>query len=188
MPNQMSKAELLRAMQTARVDWESVLAEVGEERMTLAALHGGWSVKDTIGHVAYYERWLQGWLESAVRGQLVVASHRNLLDVDARNALIWEENKDRSLEEILRESKIVFERLYQLVKLLPESDLMSPNAYDRCVIPFWGKSLALWECIADDSYDHYREHTENIRRWLDGETAARASALTKPTYKMRARF
>lgn len=181
MPNPMRKAELLQAMQTARVDWETVLAEVGEARMTVAALHGDWSVKDTIGHVAYYERWLQGWLEAAVRGQLVVASHRDLLDVDARNALIWQENKDRSLEEILRESKIVFERLFQLVKLLPESDLMAPNAYDRSVVPFWGKSLALWECIADNSYEHYREHTENIHRWLAAEMPVRAPLLTEYT-------
>lgn len=177
MPKQMRKAELLQAMQTARADWETVLAEVGEARTTLTALHGGWSVKDTIGHVAYYERWLQGWLEAAVRGQLVVASHRDLLDVDARNALIQQENKDRSLDEILRESQIVFERLFQLVKLLPELDLMAPNAYDRSVVPFWGKSLALWECIANNSYDHYREHTANIRRWLDAEMSARPSLL-----------
>lgn len=170
MAIQMSKAELIRAMQSARAEWESVLAAIGEGQMTLPILHGGWSVKDTIGHVAYYERWLQDWLEAAVRGQVTVASHRDLLDVDARNAIIWDENKDRPLGEILAESRYVFDRLFQIVKLLPESDLMAPYAYDRYVIPFWDKSMALWECIADDSYDHYREHTANIRHWLDAQT------------------
>ena len=169
MAIQMSKAELIREMQSARVEWDSVLAVISENRMTLPVLHGGWSVKDTIGHVAYYERWLQDWLEAAVRGQVSVASHRDLLDVDARNAIIWNENKKRPLSEILDESHYVFDRLFQIVKLLPESDLMAPHAYDRYVIPFWDKPLALWECIADDSYEHYREHTANIRRWLNAQ-------------------
>jgi hypothetical protein len=87
--------------------------------------------------------------------------------VDQRNALIWAENKDRTLRDILDESRIVFDRLLQLVKILPESDLVDPYVYARYVTPFWGKAQPLWECIAGDSYEHYREHTENINRWLD---------------------
>ena len=178
MGNQMNKAELVRAMQSARAEWESVLAMVGEDRMTLPILHDAWSVKDTIGHVAYYERWLQDWLEAAVRGQLVVASHRDLLDVDQRNALIWAENKDRSLGEILNESEIVFDRLLQLVKLLPEADLLDPYRYDRYVVPFWCRTQPLWKCIEGDSYEHYREHTANIRRWLATQTALSETTQT----------
>jgi len=143
--------------------------------MTLPVLHDGWSVKDTIGHVAYYERWLQDWLEAAARGQLIVASHRDVLDVDQRNALIWAENKDRSLREILDESRSVFDRLLQLVKLLPEADLLDPYRYDRYVIPFWSQSQPVWKCIEGDSYEHYREHTSNIRRWLERESVVSRS-------------
>jgi hypothetical protein len=169
MDSSMGKAELVATMRTARSEWEQVLAKIGEDRMTLPVLHGGWSVKDSIGHVAYYEQWLLTWLEAAVRGQVTYASHRDLLDVDARNALVWEENKDRALLVVLTESKRVFDRLYQLVQVLPESDLVVPYAYDRYVIPFWGKSIPLWECIAGDSYEHYREHTANVYRWMGSE-------------------
>ena len=172
MEKPMNKAKLLECMQTARLEWDQILGEIDESRMTQSILHGGWSVKDTIGHVAYYERWVQGWLEAAVRGQVTLASHRDSLDVDARNAIIWGENCDRSLQEILRESKFVFDRLFQLVQVLPEADLIAPYAFDRYVIPFWGRSMSLSECIADDSYDHYREHTANICRWLESENAA----------------
>ena len=172
MENPMNKTRLLKSMRTARQEWDQVLKEIDESRMTQPLLHGGWSVKDTIGHVAYYERWVQGWLEDAVRGQVTLATHRDSLAVDARNAIVWGENKDRSLPEILRESKFIFDRLFQLVQVLPETDLLAPYAFDRYVIPFWGRSMSLWECIADDSYDHYREHTANICRWLESETAA----------------
>jgi hypothetical protein len=169
MESQMTKTALLESMQAARLQWDRILEKVDRDRMTLPLLHGGWSVRDTMGHVAYYEQWLLDWLEAAVRGQVTYASHRDLLDVDARNALIWGENKDRPLSEILTESKYVFDRLFRLVKVLPESDLTIPFAYDRYVIPFWGKSLPLWKCIAGDSFEHYREHTANICRWLDVE-------------------
>jgi hypothetical protein len=104
-----------------------------------------------------------------------------VLDVDARNAIIWRENQNRQLNEILDESKFVFERLLQIVRLLPESDLTDAYAYDRYVIPFWGKSMALWECIAGDSHEHYREHTANIRRGLDMEMTASRSMRTVST-------
>jgi hypothetical protein len=172
MENPKNKTGLLDSMRTARREWDQILREIDESRMTQPLLHGGWSIKDTIGHVAYYERWLQGWLEAAVRGQVTLASHRDSLDVDARNAIIWGENRSRSLQEILRESKFVFDRLFQIVQVLPEADLMAPYAFDRYVIPFWGRSMPLWECIADDSYDHYREHAANICRWLESEAVA----------------
>ena len=177
MASQMTKAALIEQMETARAEWEKALELVGEARMTLAVLHGNWTVKDTIGHVAYYERWLQNWLEAAARAQLTVACHRDVLDVDQRNALIWEENKDRTLQEILAESRRVYDRLLQLVKILPESDLLDPYAFARYVTPFWGKPQALWQCIAGDSYEHYREHTENIYRWLQARELELANAL-----------
>ncbi len=182
METQMTKASLLEALRIARSQWESVLEEIGIECMTLPALHDGWSVKDTIGHVAYYERWLQRWIEAAVRGKVTVASHRDILEVDQRNALIWKENKDRSLKEILDESKYVFDRLYQVVKFLPEADLIDQYRYDRYVVPFWNKPQPLWQCIAGDSYEHYAEHTANIRRWLAEQT----QPADAPVIKQRA--
>ncbi len=168
----MNKAGLLESMRATRLQWDSLIHKLDESEMTLPVLHGGWSIKDTIGHVAFYERWLVDWLEAAVKGQVTLATHRDSLDVDARNAIIWGENQDRPLAEILSESKFVFDRLVQIVQVLPEGDLIAPYAFDRYVIPFWGRSMALWECIANDSYDHYREHIANICRWLEAESAA----------------
>jgi len=169
MERQMSKAILSESMRTVRAEWENALARVGEARMTLAVLHGKWTVKDTVGHVAYYERWLQKWLEAAARGQITIASHRDLLNVDQRNALIWAENRPRALNDILDESRVVFDRLLQLVKILPETDLVDPYAFARYVTPLYGKAQPLWQCIAGDSYEHYQEHTANICRWLDAQ-------------------
>ncbi len=173
----MNKRELLDTMRMERARWDALLAQVDLNQMTEPALHDGWSVKDTIGHVAYYERWLLNWLEAAVRGKVTVATHRDLLDVDQRNAIIYKENKDRTIEDILGESHRVFERLFQLVQTLTEEDLMDAHRFERYVIPFWQKSEPLWQCIAGDSFEHYREHTPAIRDFSEQSRRAAGALL-----------
>ncbi len=160
------KQELLNAMKTERDVWEALLAEVGEARMTMPAINNGWSVKDTIGHITYYERWVLQWLEAAARGQVSVATHRDLLSVDERNAIIFRENRDRPLDWLLGESRRIFDRLFLVVSLLPDDDLVAPHRFDRYVLPFWEESRPLWKCIAANSYEHYREHSASVRAWL----------------------
>lgn len=162
----MNKSQLLEEMRSARWEWEFVLSQVEEALGLEPTMHGGWSVKDTVGHVAYYERWLLNWLEDAVRGKVRAATYRELLSVDERNALIYAENKELSMQDIESSARPVFERLYNLVQTLPEADLNEPFRFNRYIEPIWGRSLPLWECIAGDSYSHYAEHSENIRRWL----------------------
>ncbi|MBI4789144.1 MAG: ClbS/DfsB family four-helix bundle protein [Chloroflexi bacterium] len=169
MKEQMTKTELIERLRTERARWEALLDAVGETRMMEPLWANGWSTRDLIGHVTYYERWLLNWLEAAVRGQVTVASHRDLLDVDQRNALIQAENKDRSLPDLLKDSRSVFERLLQVVQLLPEHDLLDPHRFERYIVPFWEKSLPLWECIAGDSYEHYREHIPSIRELVESQ-------------------
>lgn len=162
----MNKNQLLEQMRSARWAWELVLAEVEPERAEEPSMHGGWSVKDTVCHVAYYERWLLNWLEDAVRGKVRAATYRELLSDDERNALVYAENKGRELGEILQDARGVSERLFSLVQTLPESDLVEQHAFERYVEPIWGENRPLWKCIAGDSSSHYAEHTANIRKWL----------------------
>jgi uncharacterized damage-inducible protein DinB len=171
----MTKAELLQALTAARAEWEAMLAQVGQERMTVPAINDGWSIKDTIGHVTYYEHWVLDWLEAVARGQVVVATHRDLLRVDERNVIIFRENRDRPLHSILEESRQVHERLVLMVRLLPESDLLDPHRFERYVLPFWETGRPLWRCIADNSYEHYDEHRQSIQVWLDCLSALDAS-------------
>ena len=173
----MTKAKLISILHTERTRWDALLDQVGEMQMMEPLWQNGWTVRDLIGHVTYYERWLLNWLEAAVRGQVTVASHRDLLDVDQRNALIQQENKDRTVADLLKESRSVFERLLQVVQLLPEQDLLDPHRYERYVVPFWEKSSPLWQCIASDSYEHYQEHIASIRALLDARPSRHATTL-----------
>ncbi len=172
----MNKQLFLKRMREERENWDGLLAQVPPDRMEQPAINNGWSIKDTVAHILYYERWLLGWLEAAVRGKVTLATHRDLLDVDSRNAIVLEENRRLPLDEVLDESRRVHERLYQVVATLPEQDLLEPQRFARYVEPFWGKAIPLWEAIAGDSYRHYREHAATVRSWLEALPAEQVAA------------
>lgn len=172
-----SKGELLIRLRTARGQWEDLLAQIPPEQMVVPVINNGWSIKDAVSHITYYEGWLLRWLEDAVRGQVTVATHRDGLPVDERNAIVFQENKGRTLQDVLIESTQVFQRLLVLIELLPERDLLDEHRYERYIVPFWGESRPLWRCIAGDSYLHYEEHSATIRAWLARRTGPRAVCI-----------
>src|SRR5512140_2794935 len=106
----LTRKELLSRMRSARAEWERVIAQVPAEQMVIPVINDGWSIKDAVGHITYYERWLLNWLEDAVHGQVTVACHRDTMPVDERNAVIFRENKGRPLQEVIVESSRVFQR------------------------------------------------------------------------------
>ncbi|MFQ5645263.1 MAG: ClbS/DfsB family four-helix bundle protein [Thiogranum sp.] len=162
----MNKAELLDAMQTKRARWETLLAQVGEERMTQAGVEGEWSVKDIIAHVTAYERWVEVRLQSALRGQ-PAQLEADQMDLDQCNAWIFKENRNRPLHDVLAESQQVFQQLLATVQALSDEDLTDPRRLEPFLDPVWTGGLPLWKCIAADSYEHYHQHTPSIRGWLE---------------------
>lgn len=91
-----SKAELLATLRAERVRWEALLAEVDGARMTEPGVEGEWSVKDAIAHITVYERWLVEWLGAARRGAAPAPPETARLELEARNARIFAENRARS--------------------------------------------------------------------------------------------
>lgn len=164
----MDKQQFLETMRSERQRWEAEFSGVGEERLCQPGAAGEWSVKDIIAHVTAYERGLVKWLEAAARGEALVFSVLDHSDVDYRNALIYAENRQRPLEDVLRESKRVFRRLLELIEGLPEEDLLEAERSEWFVRPRWHTSKPLWMCVADDSYEHYKQHIPGLNAWLSG--------------------
>ena len=167
----MNKRELLETMQAERAQWQSLLDEVGTGRMTQAGVAGDWSVKDIVAHVTAYERWLVERLEGARRGEKVEIA-ADQLDLEPRNALIQEEHKAEPLPQVLAESQEVFQQLVALVEELGDEDLMDPDRLGAHLDPAWSENQPLWQGIAADSYEHYRQHVADIRTWLEQQRAS----------------
>ena len=140
-----------------RAEWDRVLAEVGEEQMLEPGLPGGWSVKDVIAHVNWYEQEMVVLLET----RELAGSELWGLPADERNVPIHEQNKDLTLDEVLVESNRVFERLWELTSQLADEDLMEASRFDQ-MPDDWEP----WQVIASNTYEHYQEHIPDIRAWL----------------------
>ncbi len=170
MDDRLDKIKLLTTLRTERTRWETVLAEVGEAQMTQAGVEGEWSVKDIIAHVTAYEAWIVARLDSALRGE-TLRLEIDRLDLEQRNARIFEENRNRPLQDVLAESQQVFQQLLKSVQALSDEDLTDPHRLEPFLDPLWTDGLPVWRCIAADSYEHYSQHIPSIHAWLDKSTS-----------------
>lgn len=157
MSGKMTKESLLQTLQAERVAWDRLLTEVGEARMGLPVLADGWSVADVIAHVSWYEREATGILrERALRGSPWWA-----LPHAQRNAHIHAQNQGRALAEILMEAEVAYAALLAALEAVTDDDLMDATRFAEMPA-----SWQPWQVVAENSYEHYRQHAQEIRAHL----------------------
>jgi hypothetical protein len=162
----ITKAEFLLTLRAERARFEALIDAVGRSRMDMPGVSGRYSMKDIVAHVTTYERALVVWLQEARAGRIYVDAILDRPDVDARNAIVYKLNRDRSADEILQSFAQTFDELEGCVERLTEKELTKAESAAWFVTPRWHQKRAVWECIADDSYEHHRQHTPDIERWL----------------------
>lgn len=160
MSEHRPKSEVLATMRSEREAWEDLLSKVGASRMSEPGVEGDWSVKDVIAHITFYERSMAGRLEQAIRGEPITRAPLEDLELEERNRIIFEQSRPLTLEQVLRDSRSTFQRIYDATSRLSEEDL---NAYRLS-----GEELdePLWEQITGDTYEHYHQHIPPLRKWL----------------------
>jgi hypothetical protein len=153
----MNKSEFLDALQTAHAEWEAALTQVGEARMNEPGVVGDWTTKDAIAHVTWFEREMVGVL----RARALIGSDLWNLPPDQRNAAIFEQNRLRSLSDVLTEAREVFPQLVELAQALDDRDLNDPSRFADMPADW-----VPWQVIAGNTFDHYRAHVSDLRAWL----------------------
>jgi hypothetical protein len=162
----MVKAELLATLRTERAKLEKYLGTIGIDRMHLGGVSGSYSTKDILAHLEAYDRALVTWLEEARAGRVYVDQVVDQPDLDARNAVVYDLNKDRSAADILASFRQTLDDLETSVEQLTDDELNNVEATSWFVVPRWQSARELWKCIANDSYEHYQQHLPDIRSWL----------------------
>lgn len=152
----MTHQEFLQLLTTARAEWEAALNEVGEERMT-QIVYGAWTVKDLIAHVSWFVNEMVGVLKE----KALVGSELWRLKNDERNAILFKENRDRALKDVLDEDKRLYQQFLELFKTLSDDDL-NDAAHFREMPPDW----IPWEVLRGNTYKHYDEHARELKEWL----------------------
>jgi len=151
----LSKAVLQQRMNHEWSALGAALVGLNEARMLEAGVVGVWSVKDLLGHMAY---WAQ---EAAKNTELVKAGrHDQIVRPDTSKAIDrWNAREQslragRSLGEVRYELEESHQRALAALAGLPEEKLsLNLNG---------GTFLELY---AVDTCEHYREHTDHILAW-----------------------
>ncbi len=154
----MDKAEVIGLVRAERALWNDLLAQLSDELMMKPGPDDGWSGKDILAHVMWYEREMIGML----RSRALIGSDLWALPVDERNAGVHEEIEDLTLQEVRAEADRVFPELMEQLELLPE-EAYGESAHFEHMPSEW----APWDVIAGNTFRHYPEHGDSIRNLIE---------------------
>ena len=145
----MNKAELLAYIRSRRAHFEGVLAHFSDDQLLAPNLHGGWSIKDLIAHIGFWEQHTAQRFSALLRG---VNPPDESLTLDELNARVYTQNQHKPLAEVRLAEQAAYEQLLLLVENAIEDDLFNPQRFTWTA----GKPFAEW--IENNTYGHYEEH------------------------------
>lgn len=127
----MNKAEFLRDLDEENRQWEALLDSIGENRMEQPGVAGHWSIKDIVAHIASWRRRTVARLQAAARGDPQPAPiwPANLTTDEEINAWFYDREHGKSVQEVLADSRSVYQQLRSAVDALPEDVLFNPASF-----------------------------------------------------------
>ena len=145
----MNKVELLARMRSGRAQFENALAQFSDDQSLAPNLHGGWSIKDLIAHIGFWEQHTAMRFSALLRGAKLPEES---LTLDELNAQVYAQNRHKSLAEVRLKEQAAYEQLLLLTKNALDDALFNPRRFA------WteGKPFAEW--IESNTYGHYEEH------------------------------
>jgi len=147
----MNRKQLLEKIDKAWVELNASWAGLPEAAMTVPGVAGAWSVKDVLAHVTTWEEEALHHLPGILAGQRPPRYSVLYGGIDAFNALKTEENRRRSLAEVLARLDETHARLVAYVAAAPEEQFTIETRFRRRV--------------RLDAYSHYPIHTRAIQVW-----------------------
>ena len=154
----MKHRDLLGRLERA---WEALLESyrgLSDAALLEPGVTGGWSVRDIIAHVTWWEEEALRHVPVILAGGTPPRYATTYGGIDAFNARMTAQRRDRSLGEVLRQRDEVHRRLLAFIASVPEDRLSGKTRARR--------RLRL------DTYGHYPKHTLAIRRWREGRRPA----------------
>jgi len=168
------KEIFLARLMHERDKFEMLLNRVGfTHRMTMKGASGKWSVKDILAHILAYEQYIADRMNEILHNETYLPCKTQnaldafldefgypdfgspLLDDDEPNAWIAEKYKTVSLEDVVAQEIQAFALIISTIEKLPEDKINQHNLYER---------------VASNTYQHYRQHVADIRRRLRSST------------------
>jgi hypothetical protein len=158
-----SKAELISEIKREWKQLMDVVAKLEAANKLDVPDEGGWTPKDNLAHLAEWMNSLMGYHMEKRPPEEVMGLTKEQTegwDMEIINPVLFERNKNRSIEEVMEHLKQTYERLLAKLDGTSFEDLLKPrHANDPEKRP-----LLLW--VLGDTTEHFAEHRETIAKML----------------------
>jgi len=154
------KERLVQILVNAHNDFQRLLDEMKAEKLTEVGVVEGWSVKDILAHIAFWEQRVIAWAAALNQGtQPEPPFWPSDWSEERINQAIYEQNRDRTLQDVLDQWQRVHQSVLRAVQEMSEQDL-----FERKVE--WLGNATFGEALPGNSFEHLRHHEQDMRAWL----------------------
>lgn len=143
-----------RLLRTIDSRWDELLAStegLSDRQLLEPGVMDDWSVKDILAHITTWEEEARKHLPEIARGEPQQRYKDVYGGLDEFNALKFEENRARTLEEVRSRLASVHRDLLDYLETVPDELLDSKQRF---------RTRLRW-----DTYSHYALHARHIREW-----------------------
>lgn len=156
----MKKDELLQKIRATHQELLDVFEGVPAERRDEPGLAGGWSVKDSLVHITFWQGQMVMTLFQLRAGTSLSAVHFTNRSVDEINADWLLKGKTRAWENAWNDYLGLGKQMERRISEFDDAELNNSRLHPKL------EGKPLWEWIADDTYHHEDEHRVAILAWL----------------------
>jgi hypothetical protein len=148
--------------------WEGLLAGLSIAQITTPSLPNGWSVKDTVAHLAAWQQRTVARLEAALddraprfpRWPVELGDEESDEAVDRANAWLLETNRDRLWPDVHGAWREGYLRFLELLRAVPESEMRADGK-----VP-WVAEYELLDGQAGPYDYHHARHRGTLEAWI----------------------
>lgn len=163
MGKRLHKPELLEEIRRERAALDGALGSLTPRQMTQPGVtRGGWSVKDVLAHLVAWQQLNLGWYKAGLRGEkpAMPAPGYSLRDLPRLNQMLYRKHHRRSLRAIRADYSAYHNRVVNLIKRLPDTDLVTLGRFN-----WTGPSWTLSDYLRASTAAHYLWARKRIQRW-----------------------
>jgi hypothetical protein len=158
----MNATELAALIRATGAELELLLSRLTVAEMNQPGAVGVWSVKDALAHIAFWERHAANVVKDARHGETPLLDVED--ETESRNASVVAQYYLAPMGAVIARWNEAREDLLDQIAGLAEIDLNAPDRFP------WNEGQSLLDRIAANSYEHEREHIEQIRAWMKGQS------------------
>ena len=154
----MDASELTALIRATSIELELLVSRLTVADMNQPGAVGVWSAKDALAHIAFWERYAVRILKAVRCGEIPQLEVED--STESRNASVVAQYYLTPMGAVIASWNEAREDLLDQIAGLSYIDLNDPDRYP------WNEGRSLLDRIAGNSYEHEREHIEQIREWM----------------------